>query len=66
MSGGPRLPHSRFSPRRRRYPRFEARLLLFRQASAKIPEYYIVAPRAVSSKFHHLVIGKALEKLTSK
>ena len=40
---------------------FEARLPLFREASAKIPEYYIVAPRAVSSKFRHLVIGKALK-----
>ena len=34
---------------------FEARLPLFWEASAKIPEYCIVAPRAVSSKFRHLV-----------
>ena len=37
---------------------FEARLPLFWEASAKIPEYYIVAPRAVSSKFRHLVLAR--------
>ena len=37
---------------------FEARLPLFWEASAKIPEYCIVAPRAVSSKFRHLVLAR--------
>jgi len=35
---------------------------MFREASAKIPEYYIVAPSPLSSKFRRLVIGKVLKR----